>query len=73
VVGLGAAPETAVTAPRLDTNGTLNVALEKKYPGADEALLRSLGFTTRRGASANISLATFDPATGQTRGIPNGG
>jgi gamma-glutamyltranspeptidase/glutathione hydrolase len=70
-VGLGLPLETAMAAPRLDTNGTLNLGLEKSHTEADEAFFRALGYTTKRAPSASISAASFDPATGRTRGISN--
>jgi gamma-glutamyltranspeptidase/glutathione hydrolase len=71
-VGLGASLDDALASPRLDTNGTLQLTLEKKHPSSDEAFFRERGYATRRGPSANISLAAFDPATGLTRGLSNG-
>lgn len=71
-VGLGASLDEALASPRLDTSGTLQLTLEKKHSAADEAFFRARGYTTRRGPSANISLAAFDPATGLTRGLSNG-
>lgn len=71
-VGLGAPLETAMTAPRLNTDGTLQLGLEKSHSGEDEAFLKSLGYTTKRAPSANVSVAAFDPVTRQTRGITNG-
>jgi gamma-glutamyltranspeptidase/glutathione hydrolase len=71
-VAVGASLEDSLAAPRLDTNGTLQLTLEKKHPPANEALFRARGYVTKRGPSANISLAAFDPATGLTRGLSNG-
>jgi gamma-glutamyltranspeptidase/glutathione hydrolase len=72
-VGLGESLEAAMTAPRLDTNGTLSLGLEKSHTAEDEAFFRALGYTTRRGPSANISAVSFDPVTGRSRGFSNGG
>lgn len=71
-VGLGTSLDAAMAAPRLHTDGTLQLGLEKSHSAADEAFLKSLGYTTKRAASANVSVAAFDPATRQTRGITNG-
>ena len=71
-VGLGATPDAAMASPRLHTDGTLQLGLEKSHSAADEAFLKALGYETTRGASANVSVAAFDPVTRQTRGITNG-
>jgi gamma-glutamyltranspeptidase/glutathione hydrolase len=72
-VGLGAPMEVAMTAPRLDTNGTLRLGLEKKHPAEDEAFFKTLGYTTSRVASAYISAVSVDPKTREVRGRSSGG
>lgn len=73
IVGLGTPMETAMSAPRLDTNGTLNLGLEKKHSAEDEAFFKNLGYKTSRTASAYVSAVTIEPQTGQARGMSSGG
>ena len=47
--------ESALAAPRLNTDGTLNLSLEKKHSAEDEAFFKALGYTTTRGPSALVS------------------
>jgi gamma-glutamyltranspeptidase/glutathione hydrolase len=68
-VGLGAPMETAMAAPRLDTNGTLKLGLENKHSAEDEAFFKTLGYATSRTASAYVSAATYDPGTATARGM----
>ena len=72
-VGLGATMEQAMQAPRLDTNGTLNLGLERKHPPEDETFFRSLGYNVTRVTSAYLSAVTFDRRTRETRGVASGG
>ena len=72
VVGAGAPLETAIAAPRLDTTGTLKLTLEKHAPAEDETFFRDLGYTTARGPSANVSAVSFDPKSGEARGLARG-
>ncbi|MBI4625671.1 MAG: gamma-glutamyltransferase [Verrucomicrobia bacterium] len=71
--GLGAPIETAMAAPRLDTNGTLNLSMEKSCPAEDEGFFTQIGYKVARAGSAYISAVSFDPMTGQARGIARGG
>ena len=71
--GLGTSMETAITSPRLNTNGTLDLGLDRKQPAADEEFFRAIGYRTSRVASAYISAVTFDPATRQCHGMSSGG
>jgi gamma-glutamyltranspeptidase/glutathione hydrolase len=71
-VGLGATMETAMAAPRLDTNGTLEIGLDKRHPVQDEEFFRGLGYSVVRRASANVGAVSWDPATGHTQGIGAG-
>ena len=70
-VALGAPMETAMASPRLDSNGTLKLGLEKKYSDDDEAFFKSLGYATSRGPSANVSAVSFDPKSREARGLSN--
>ncbi len=71
-VGLGASLDSAMNAPRVHTDGTLKVGLDKQHTPDDEAFFKRLGYQTSRVAGANISAVSFDPTTGQSRGITNG-
>ena len=71
-IGLGTPLAAAHAAPRIHADGTLYLGLEKKHSAADEALLRRIGYTTTRAASANISAVAFTAATRQTSGVTNG-
>lgn len=68
-VGLGASLDAAQASPRIDANGTLAITLEKTHSADDEAFLRKLGYQVKRGGSANVSAVSFDPKTGQARGL----
>lgn len=72
-VGLGAPIETAMAAPRLDTNGTLDLGLERICPAEDEAFFKEIGYKVKRAAGAYVGAVSFDPKTGQSRGIARGG
>jgi gamma-glutamyltranspeptidase/glutathione hydrolase len=72
-VGLGASMETAMLSPRLDSNGTLNVGLEKKHPPEDAAFFQNLGYTTSQVTSAYVSAVSRDAASGELRGMSAGG
>jgi gamma-glutamyltranspeptidase/glutathione hydrolase len=67
-VGRGAAPKTAVAAPRVHTEGGLKVELEKEWPEAAAAQLQQVGYTVARAASATVSAVWRDFATGAIGG-----
>lgn len=71
-VGLGAPMESAMAAPRLDTNGTLQVGLDKRHSQEDEAFLKKLGYDVVRRASAYAGAVSYDPTTGRTSGVSGG-
>ena len=72
-VGLGSSLHTAMMAPRLDTNGTLNVGLEKTHAPEDEAFFKSIGYKTSRVVMAFVSAVEAEPKTGTVRGLATGG
>ena len=72
-VGLGATMDAAMTSPRLDTQGSLTVGLEKKHTPADETFFKTLGYTTSRVTPAMVGAVEFQPATRTTRGMTAGG
>lgn len=67
IVALGRDMADAVAAPRLDTEGNVNLAFEKTWPAADLEALASMGYKVRAGASATLSAVSFDPKTGECR------
>jgi gamma-glutamyltranspeptidase/glutathione hydrolase len=71
-VGLGASMETALAAPRVDTNGTLDLGIDKRHSAEDEAFFKKIGYTVTRRPSAYVGAASFNPATGHTEGIGAG-
>lgn len=54
-VGRGASLGSALAAPRLHTEGDLNVLLDPAISEAEEAYFRSLGYTTKRGKQALVN------------------
>lgn len=72
-VGLSDSMDAAMNSPRLDTQGSLTVGLEKKHPPADEAFFKTLGYTTSRVTPAMVGAVEYQPATRTTRGMTAGG
>jgi gamma-glutamyltranspeptidase/glutathione hydrolase len=72
-VGLGKSMEDAMKGPRLDTDGTLKLGLEKEHSLEEENFLKKLGYNVSRGFSAYISATSFDAKTNSARGISRGG
>jgi gamma-glutamyltranspeptidase/glutathione hydrolase len=66
-VGRGRAPDDALAAPRLHTEGGLAVELEPAWPDAEAARLKDVGYTVKRAASAVVSAVWADPK-GELRG-----
>lgn len=59
--------EEAIAAPRLRTEGDLQVRLESRWPQAEVHYLKTLGYTVQSGTSALVSAASFDSKTGECR------
>ncbi|MEW6304533.1 MAG: gamma-glutamyltransferase [Verrucomicrobiota bacterium] len=57
--------EQASEAPRLNTEGGLDLRIEKRWPAAEVEYLKDLGYKVTIGASARISAVSFDPQTGE--------
>lgn len=55
----------AMAAPRMNTNGDLNVMLESSWPAADAEYLGKVGFKITRGRGAHLSAVSFDGKTGE--------
>jgi gamma-glutamyltranspeptidase/glutathione hydrolase len=66
-VGRDAALPDAVTAPRLHTEGGLEVTVESRWPEADADYLKKRGYTVTRGSAATIQAVQIDPQTGTGR------
>jgi gamma-glutamyltranspeptidase/glutathione hydrolase len=71
-VGLRDSLETAMTRPRLTTEGGMAATVEQTWPADELAYLKSLDFQiTQAGAGgslARVGAVTFDPASGQCAG-----
>ena len=66
---MGQSWEQALAAPRLHTEGDMNLRLEKSWPDEDVAFLKSLGYQITTGNSALVSAAAFDRKTGECRAM----
>ncbi|HEY7158916.1 MAG TPA: gamma-glutamyltransferase [Gemmataceae bacterium] len=66
-VGRGLSLEDAVAAPRLHTEGDLNVLVEKNWPKEQIEQWKKIGYTVKTGASARISAVSFDPRSKEVR------
>lgn len=60
----GGSSRAALEGARCHTEGDLKLTLEARWPAAEIAHLKSIGYQIRIGASAFVSAATFDPASG---------
>ncbi|MBI5766374.1 MAG: gamma-glutamyltransferase [Verrucomicrobia bacterium] len=56
----------ALAAPRLHTDGTVNLEPETKWPADELKALATLGYKVKPAASATLSAVSFDPATGES-------
>jgi gamma-glutamyltranspeptidase/glutathione hydrolase len=71
-VGLDASMEAAMAAPRIDTNGTLDLGIDKRHSAEQEAFLKRLGYTVSRRPGAYAGTVSFDPRTARAEGIGAG-
>ncbi len=55
--------EQAMVAPRLHTEGSLNLTLDSRWPKAEEEYLKQLGYKIQTGNGALVSAVWLDPAT----------
>jgi gamma-glutamyltranspeptidase / glutathione hydrolase len=67
LVGREARLEDAVAAPRLHTEGDLNVTAEATWPKASLDRLKQAGYKVKTGAVAALNAVAFDPASGACR------
>src|SRR5262249_5763950 len=63
-VAHGQSLDKAVAAPRMHTEGGMDLVLERGWPEADAAHLRRVGYRVTRGPSAVADGVTRDPRTG---------
>lgn len=63
-VALGASMEKAIAAPRLHTEGNLDLHLERPWPEEESEYFKTAGYKVLIGPSAKISAVSFDPKTG---------
>jgi gamma-glutamyltranspeptidase/glutathione hydrolase len=66
-VARGATPADAVAAPRLHTEGGLDLTAEARWPEAEVAYLKQLGYRVKVGPSAAVHAVAFDPRSGESR------
>jgi gamma-glutamyltranspeptidase/glutathione hydrolase len=66
-VGLGESIEEAVAAPRVHTNGNLDLTMERKWPETETQFLKDVGFNVKLGNNANVHAILVDPGTGTCR------
>src|SRR5437773_1468947 len=62
-VGLGASASDAVAAPRLHTEGDLDLTLERAWPEFEAERLKAIGYTVNSGNSAIVHAISLDLQT----------
>jgi gamma-glutamyltranspeptidase/glutathione hydrolase len=67
-IGEGRTLAQAVAAPRLHTEGDLQVVAEAKWPEADVKRMKEIGFIPRTGPGAVVHAIERDPRTGEVVG-----
>ena len=66
-VGRDASIADAVAAPRLHTEGDLEVTVEASWPQSDVAAFQKVGYTVKRGPAATIHAIDITPSSGAGR------
>jgi gamma-glutamyltranspeptidase/glutathione hydrolase len=66
-VGAGASMEEAIAAPRLHTEGGLELTVEAALSADQQEHLRQVGYDVRKGAAAVVHAVALDPRTGMVR------
>lgn len=66
-VARGRSLEEAIASPRMLCTGTLDVALERAWPAAEQDYLKQVGFNVQTGIGANASAVSFERKTGECR------
>ena len=65
--------DLAVAAPRLQSTGTLDLAIEPDWPKEQAQYLKEIGFKVQTWEnSAALSAVSFAPESGQCRGVVRG-
>ncbi len=67
LVGRGVSLEDAVAAPRLHTEGDLNVMAEASWPESSLDRLKKTGYKVKAGAVATLNAVAFDASSGRCR------
>ena len=68
-VGLGTDMDAALAAPRLNTDGTLELGLDKRHTREHEEFFTKLGYKVGPRPGAYIGAVTYDPATHRAKGM----
>jgi gamma-glutamyltranspeptidase/glutathione hydrolase len=63
---LGKDPAAALAAPRLHTEGGLEIGFEKTWSESDVKACRSIGYRPYRSGQADIAMVSYDPAKGKS-------
>lgn len=66
-VALGSSLKDAVAAPRMNTEGALELTLESKWPGDEVEQFKKAGYTMKVGAGATVSAVEFNAKTREAR------
>jgi gamma-glutamyltranspeptidase/glutathione hydrolase len=66
-VGRGESLADAVAAPRMHTEGGLDVTLEARWPGAEVNYLKEVGYTVKAGSGATAQAVGYDAKAGEYR------
>jgi len=67
-IARGQSMPQALDAPRLNSTGTLTVEVESGWPKAEVDYFKKIGYKVGERLGASVSVATFDPATGEFQG-----
>jgi hypothetical protein len=62
-----------MNAPRMDTDGTLRLGLEKGHSLEQENFLKHIGYKVSMSPSAYVSAVSFDATSGDAIGTSRGG
>jgi gamma-glutamyltranspeptidase/glutathione hydrolase len=63
----GVSMEDAIAAPRLHSEGNLDLAAERLWPEVEMEYFKSVGYKVVTGAAAKVSAVSFNPKTGECR------
>jgi gamma-glutamyltranspeptidase/glutathione hydrolase len=66
--GLKTEMEPALAAPRLDTDGTLELGLDKRHSAEQEAFCKKIGYKVTRRPGAYVGAVCFNPHTRRAQG-----